>query len=76
MKDKDENMTESCGPMGAMPMRQPVEELLRSNARSLRNRAHSMEILADEIERRRFSQEADELLWSLVCDGLRVSHRS
>lgn len=52
-------------------MRQSIGELLKTRARGLRDRAHSMEILADEIQMRSFSSEADNMLWGLLVEGSR-----
>ena len=49
--------------------RMPAYEFLRQKARGLREKAHTMEHLADELENRRLGREADQLLWQLIADS-------
>ena len=69
-RDEPCEQNEKCStPDQCCSMRQPVDVLLRERARCLRDKAHGMEVLADELERRRFSREADSMLWSLLVDS-------
>ncbi len=53
---------------GPAECREGVHLVLRRHARALRDRAHAMDLLADELEHRRFSSEAEALLWQMAWD--------
>lgn len=49
-------------------------EALRQEARSLHDRAHKLEVLADHLERRDLPPDVDETLTDLVFRGQRFNH--
>ena len=46
--------------------RDPLSLTIRKKARHLRDKAHSLEKLADEFEHRRISPESEDVLWSAI----------
>lgn len=48
----------------------PVSSLIRDHARTLRDKAHNLETLADSMDNCCFSGNANNMLWDLLFRGL------
>jgi hypothetical protein len=66
MRDKDCHPEKS--PCVEQCSREKTSNLIRRKARYLRDKAHRLELLADQVEHS-IHGEADEVLWSLVCES-------
>lgn len=66
---ENEDMKANCcsaSPGPCQGSRISMAELLRGRARIMRDRAHAVEGLADEIGRRSFSPVAEQVLWEVI----------